>query len=489
MLAVVGIGRDELAADRAPDLAQHGLHLGEQIVVRLAAQVLDARLVEAQAVAQFRRGGAERRVDVLVRQAVHRQSVDDPQRQRPICRAGKRLPDARLQHLAAIDHLLDVGVGAEHRVLAQRAPIGVPGDQPRAVGRKFLVDSRLHGDGERLQHLALLDRRDPLEGVDEVGMDREQPYELVQALVHVPVEPGERRQVAADLRLLVAVLLEQPFGDHVLHVGAGDEELIESDPGRAADCPPRGRSGGCRKIASCTPATKREAEVLADFAHLAQEVQVEDQLLVAAALQVVEQLVHHQQQPVIGISPLERRHQLLECPLVVRDRVRRGEPIRDVPGGERFFELRADEGPEVHRGGAQLGAGDLEPAGDRTRRVGHLPVGERVAQLAALGHRGDDRHQVRLAGAVVAHHQEALVVGRAVELKLWDQDGGQLLRHLVAHNVGGNQRVGGRFVIGVAQLHHRLDRLEPDQVAIGHSGVVRLHGTVPRETIARPACG
>lgn len=135
MLAVVGVGGDELTAHRPADLAQHGFDLREQIVRRLAAEVLDSRLVQAQAVPQFLRRGAERRVNVLVRQAVDRQSVDDPHGHRPVGRAGERLRDARLQHLAAVDHRLDVGIGSKGGIVTQRVPVGVVGDQPRLVGR------------------------------------------------------------------------------------------------------------------------------------------------------------------------------------------------------------------------------------------------------------------------------------------------------------------------------------------------------------------
>ena len=338
VLAVVGIGRDELAAHRAPYLAQHGLHQREQVVGRIAAELLDLRLIQTQAVAQLRRGGAERGVHVPVRQAVHGQAVDDAQRHRLVGGAGVRLADARFQHAAAIDHRLDVGFGAEGRVLAQRAPEVVVGDQPGAVLRQRLVDDPLHGRRERLEHLPLLDHGDPFERVDKVGVDGEQAHELVQALVHGAVEPGERRQVAADLRLLVAVLLEEAFGDHELDVGAGDEELVEAilDAAHAA--------GHVREPVAVEDrllhaGDEAEAQVLAHLAHLAQEVEVEHQLLVAAAPQVVEQLIHHQQQPLVRVPLVERRHHLLERPFVVRDRVGGGEPVRHAPGVERRFEL------------------------------------------------------------------------------------------------------------------------------------------------------
>ena len=72
VLAVVRVRRDELAADRLVDFPQDGLHLGKQIVGRIAAQVLDAGLVEAKAVAQFLRRCAQRGVDVTCGEPVDR---------------------------------------------------------------------------------------------------------------------------------------------------------------------------------------------------------------------------------------------------------------------------------------------------------------------------------------------------------------------------------------------------------------------------------
>ena len=56
------------------DLAQHGLHRGQQVVGRIAAHVLDARLVQAQRVAQLLGRRTDRHVDVAAGgQPVHRQ--------------------------------------------------------------------------------------------------------------------------------------------------------------------------------------------------------------------------------------------------------------------------------------------------------------------------------------------------------------------------------------------------------------------------------
>ena len=59
-----------------------------------------------------------------------------------------------------------------------------------------------------------------------------------------------------------------------------------------------------------------EAEVLADLADLPEEAQVEDQLLVLAGPQVIQQLVHDQQQSVVRVLLLERGHHVFEGALV-----------------------------------------------------------------------------------------------------------------------------------------------------------------------------
>ena len=58
-------------------------------------------------------------------------------------------------------------------------------------------------------------------------MDGEQADIFIHALVHVPVELGERRQVLPDLGLLLSGLLEQASRNNELHIPASDEDLLE----------------------------------------------------------------------------------------------------------------------------------------------------------------------------------------------------------------------------------------------------------------------
>ena len=127
------------------DFPQDGFHLGEQVVGRIAAQFLDAGLVEAQAVAQFLRRRAQGGVDVARGEPVDRQGVDEPHRHGLVGRTGEGLLDARFQHLAAVDDRLDVRDGAEGRVLAQGRPVAVVGDQPGPVVGNVLAKQLLHG--------------------------------------------------------------------------------------------------------------------------------------------------------------------------------------------------------------------------------------------------------------------------------------------------------------------------------------------------------
>ena len=345
------------------DFPQDGLHLGEQVVGRIAAQFLDARLIEAEPVTQFPGRRAQGGVDVAGGQPVDRQGMDEPQCHGLVGRARKGLLDAGLQHLAAVDHRLDIRYGTEGGVLAEIGPVGVIGDEPGPVVRHVLVENLLHGQRERLQHLALLHGGHPLKGVDIVGMHREEADELVHALVHVAVELGEGGQVLAYFGLLLAGLFEQTLGHHELDVLAGDEDLLEAvlHPADAV-----GHKGKARAVEDgfLDAGDETETQVLADLADLTQEVQVEDELLVLAGAQVIEQLVHHQEQAVVWKLLMERGHHLFKGALVVGDLVRGGEAVTHAHVRQMLLQLGHEDVPQGHGGGSDFGANHLEPAAD-----------------------------------------------------------------------------------------------------------------------------
>ena len=382
-------------------------------------------------------------------------------------RAGEGLLDARFEHLAAVDDRLDVRDGAEGRVLAQGRPVAVVGDEPGPVIRDVLVEQLLHGQRQGLEHLALFHRGDPLEGVDVVRMHREEAHELVHALVHAAVELGEGGQVLPDFHLLVGGLLEQTLGHHELDVLAGDEDLLEAvlHPADAV-----GHEGEARAVEDGFLDTGDEAEpqVLADLADLAQEVEVEDQLLVLARAQVVEQLVHHQEQAVVGILLVEGGHHLLEGALVVGHLVRGREGVGHAHGGQVLLQFGHEDVAQGHGGRADFGSDHLEAAADLARGTRHALVVQVRREIAVFGQGGDHGHEVRLTGAVVADDQQPLVVHGLVELKLRNDQVDQLLGHLLGDDVGLDKLPGSSGLVGVPQLDHGLDGLELDQVSVFH---------------------
>ena len=483
-LAVLRVRGDELAAHRAVDLAQHGFHLREQVVRRVAAQLLHAGLVQAEAVAQFLRGGAEGRVDVALGEAMHGQRVDQPQRHRLVGRAGERLLHARLQHFTAIDHGFDVRRGAEGRIAGEVRPIAVVGDEARVFGGNVRVQQPFHGVGQRAQRLALLRRRHLLEGVDVHGVYGEQANVLVQAFVQALVEPAERRQVLAYPLLLPRRLAQQALGHDELHVALGDDDLREAvlhaAHGVRGEAQARAVEDGLLHAGH-----EAQAQILAGFADLAQEVQIQDELLIAACAQIVEQFVHHQQQALLREGAVEGRHHVLEAALVSDHFVAGGELVGHALVRQAFLQLAGKDVPQRHGGGADLRAHHLELAGDRLRRLRGTAVAQAGRQFAVLRQRRDDGHQVRLAGAVVAHHQQPLVVRRPLELQVREGQMRQPFRHFVGHHEGLHQPAGVLGAIRVAQLHHGLDGLELDQLAVFHGA----WSPVSTVTISRSPAG
>ena len=73
-----------------------------------------------------------------------------------------------------------------------------------------------------------------------------------------------------------------------------------------------------------------EAQILADFTDLAQKAQVENKFLVFTRAQVLEQLIHDQEQTVVWVLRVKRRHHLLEGTLIIRNRASIGEGKADT---------------------------------------------------------------------------------------------------------------------------------------------------------------
>ena len=118
-----------------------------------------------------------------------------------------------------------------------------------------------------------------------------------------------------------------------------------------------------------------ESEVLADLANLAQEVEVEDDLLIVAAAQVVQEFVDHQQQTVIWMLREEGRQHLLKGPFAARDLGGAGEGVADSEGAETFLQGVDDDVAQRHGRGPNLRSNYLELAGYCDGLLGDSGVG------------------------------------------------------------------------------------------------------------------
>jgi Arc/MetJ family transcription regulator len=135
---------------------------------------------------------------------------------------------------------------------------------------------------------------------------------------------------------------------------------------------------------------------------------------------------------------------------------------------ELVLERLHDELSQRHRR-VDLGANDEEAPGDERGLVGHRGVGEHARELGMLRDGGDDGHEVRLTGAVVADDEEALVVGRRLELKLREHQVRELLAHPVGDDEGLDKATGTGRAIGFAELNDGLDGVELDEVRVVHA--------------------
>jgi len=480
VLTVLLVEGDELPVDGPQDLHQH--FFDQRLEER--GVLLGGRQDQAQVVAQLGRRGAEWGEDVPRREAVDRQGVDDTARDALVPGLRVSLLDAVLEHSALVDDLLDLGDRAEGGVVAQRLPVAVVGDEPGLVAGHGLIDDAPDGHAECLEDLTLLGDEDAREGLQVGRVDGEEPDERVHPLVHRAVEGRELRQVLPDPPLLRGALLEQALGHDVRHVLPGDAHLLEA----VLHAPQRlghELEVGALEEALLDAGDEAEAADPADLADLPQEVQIEDQVLAGLEprAEVVEQLVEHEEQPLLRVLLLERLHHLEERVLVVGHLVRGGEAVGDAEVGELLLQRGADDVPERHRGRPDLGAHHLELPGDGAGLVGDERVLGRAGQLGVLGDGRNQRHQVRLAGPVVADDEETFVVRRLVEPQLLEHQVDELVRHPLRDDEGLDQAAGVAPTIRLPELDHRLDGLEVDEVGVLHAIVsLPVSGPVARLT-------
>ncbi len=247
---------------------------------------------------------------------MNRQSMNNPQRHGTIGRSRECLLNPGLQNLAAVDHGLDIWNRLEGCVLFQIVPVLVVGNQSRRIFRQFLIQQPFHGNREGFQDLPLFNHRDPLEGVNVIGMNGKQIDELVHALVHMTIKTGEWRQIGTDAGLLFGCLAKQSPGDDELDILAGNQKLFEAvlDP---ADIVSHEREPRAAKNGFLNAGHESKPQVFADFPNFTQEAQIKDQFLILARTQIVQQLIHHQQQTMIREPFMESSHHLFEGSFVV----------------------------------------------------------------------------------------------------------------------------------------------------------------------------
>ena len=205
--------------------------------------------------------------------------MDQAHRHRLVLLAGDGVLDAGFQNLAAINDCPDFRNGAERGVLFERVPVAVECDQAGLILWHVLIENAFHAHGQSLEHLALFYHGDTLEGVDVIGMHREEPDKLVHALVEPTVVFGERHQVFADFGLLFGGFLEQTLGHDKFHVTAGNKNLFETilHTTNAVSYKRKARAIENSFLNTCH---KTKTQIFAYFAYFTQEVEVKDQLLI-----------------------------------------------------------------------------------------------------------------------------------------------------------------------------------------------------------------
>lgn len=150
------------------------------------------------------------------------------------------------------------------------------------------------------------------------------------------VERREPPQVVGDAGELLVGLPQQPFGYHEGDVLAGDAHLLEAVT-HSAQLLGHEREARAVKQRFLESSDEAEGGQGRNLAELTQEAEVQDQLLLTAGAQVVQQLVHDEQDAVVRVALVEGGHGLDDRVLVVGELARRREPERRSPALQRHL--------------------------------------------------------------------------------------------------------------------------------------------------------
>ena len=157
----------------------------EKVCLGVAAHISDARLKQAQRVAQFLSRRAYGYINVSAgSQTVHRQSIDDPESHGLVYRASERLPHAFRQHFRDLEHGPDIRICAKHGVRCHCIPEFVVADKTWAVVRHFLIQNCLNLVPQRDQRSAFFREHQAFESANVVGMNRKEPDIFIHTFIH-----------------------------------------------------------------------------------------------------------------------------------------------------------------------------------------------------------------------------------------------------------------------------------------------------------------
>ena len=324
---------------------------------------------------------------------MHGQRADDAQRHGLILRPGEGLLHPRLQHFGHPQHLLDIRVGTQDRISQDGLPEALEADKFQTVSGHLLIENRQHGLLNGLEGAALFGEADLLEGFQVIRVNGKQPDILIQALVHGAVVFGKRREVRADLDRLIGGFFQQARGHDKTDVLAIDQYLRETlvDASHAVSDVLEAHAV---EDGFLNARDKAKLQMFGELADLAEDGQVAHQFMIPPGLEVLQELIDHHQQSLIGIVLMEGRHHrfegFLEGQLLIGGR----EDMADTQGVQESFQLVGEKLPQGHFHPANLDAQDFEATGDGRHRRGYLGVPEQGGDGGVFRHQRQHRHQV-----------------------------------------------------------------------------------------------
>ena len=312
--------------------------------------------------------------------------------------------------------------------------------------------------------MSVLNQIQLVKHIDVRRVNREQVNELIQLGGHAFVQAAELFKVSANHRFLLGRLFQNTLRHNESSIFTLDADLGETVTNMHQRI---GHEAEFGVVENLLLYAEHNAQVGfgTHFAQRSHELQIENDLAVAARCEIGQEFVDNDEVTLIGILFVERHHHVFNQFLVIADGGKIGDIVVDSTRVKVLLNETEQDFTQGHGNAADLNTQDFKFACDRLHCFCEFFVLQILQVGCVICDCGDDGHKVRFTGTVVTDNQYAFVIDDLIHLQLVNDRCLQVLCHRIGHDIGLYESCGLCCCpVGFLQLNSRFNRTKADQL-------------------------